>query len=524
MELDAYLAGLRSEGELVDSGVFEMDPVAALQKLEKFQYAEPTTYFFPLLAAALPLGAAALAVSVQKQKIAFHYTGLELTQETLERLFCYAFSKNLPGLRHLALGVLGATRGERTRVELAADTLRATFVDHQLKILPTGGPADGFRVEVQRTGWAARLLGAGPALETPSSRNLSVLLAHCPVPVSWNGKILSEQLAWPAVPWRRVLQHRQGRYEVRPSGEIRPSPGDFSAELALDVDEGVLHWVVDGVTFAEDPQQLGFPRARVVLAGPWKLDASYRRLVRDEARQQALEAVRAELESMVSERKFRMLLTPSHLDIQAHLVSRLTLREDEFGLDRLYLHLLRDLEEAYSEGLSVPYHSLLVAACQHFRRQHSAESNFELWYRASMLLTRDPLAAIYCENWEMAKELAEQVYGTMPAQRRHFLVRCWAWWRCVRLPEEWEAWSREVLDILPREGDDPIVELEESDSFLDRALEPLHRAESARALVDWCLAARPLVPLKYTFVHAHLDKGIREGENRLAAQRYRGIY
>ncbi|MFN8611975.1 MAG: hypothetical protein U0931_30800 [Vulcanimicrobiota bacterium] len=522
MELEAYLAGLRSEGELVDSGVFEMDPVVALRKLEKFQYAEPTTYFYPLLAAALPLGAAALSVTVARQKIVFHYTGAELNQETLERLFCYAFSKNLAGLRHLALGVLGATRGERTRVELAAGTLRATFLEHQLKQLPPGPASDGFRLEIHRTGWAARLLGVGPGLETPSPQNIQVLLAHAPLPVSWNGRVVSQQLAWPQLPWRRTLQHRRGLYEVKSGGEIKPSPGDFSAELALDVEEAVLHWVVDGVTFAEDPQQLGFPRARVVLVGPWKLDVSYRRLVRDEARQQALEAARAELESMVVERKFRMLLTPSHLDIQAHLVSRLTLREDEAGVERLYLHLLNDVEVAYQEGLDVPPHSLLLSVCRHFREKYSPEQGFELWYRASTLLTRAPLAALYCQTWEQAKDLAEQVYGTMPSRRRHFLVRCWAWWCCVRPPEEWEDWSREVLAILPREGDDPIVELEQNDELLDRALEPLHSAESPQALIDWCLAGRPLVPLRYTFVHAHFDKGIREGENRRAALRYRG--
>ncbi|MBS2035371.1 hypothetical protein JST97_10305 [bacterium] len=522
MELDAYLAGLRSEGELVDSGVFEMDPVVALQKLEKFQYAEPTTYFFPLLAAAQPLGAAALSVTSQKQKIIIHYAGAELNQETLERLFCYAFSKNLAGLRHLALGVLGATRGERIRVELASGALRATFLDHRLKLLPPGPPGDGFRVEVHRTGWAGRLLGLGPALEVPSEQSLQVFLAHCPLPVSWNGKVLSQRLAWPQIPWRRVLQHRQGLYEVRTAAEIRPSPGNFSAELGLDV-EAALHWVVDGVTFAEDPQQLGFPQARVVLCGPWKLDASYRRLVRDEHRQQALEAVRAELESMVVERKYRMLLTSSHLDIQAHLVTRLTLREDEGGIDQLYRHLLLDMETAHQEGVELPDHPLMLAVCQHFRRHYSPEQGFEFWYRASMLLTRAPLAALYCQSWELAKELADQVYGTMPAQRRHFLVRCWAWWGCASPPEEWEEWTREVMEILPREGDDPVVEREQNDDLLDRALEPLHQAESPRALVEWCQAGRQLVPLKYIFVHAHFDKGIREGENRLAAMRYRGL-
>lgn len=522
MELEAYLAELRSEGDLIDSGVFEMDPVVALQKLEKFQYAEPTTYFYPLLSAAVPLGAAALAVTVQKQKIVLHYGGAELSQETLERLFCYAFSKNLAGLRHLALGVLGAYRGERTRVEIVSGTMRATFVDHRFKPLPDGPPSDGFRIEVHRTGWAARLLGVGPGLDTPSQQSLQVFLAHCPAPVSWNGRVVSAQLPWPAVPWSRVLQHRRGLYEVRASGDIRPSPGDFSAEIALDVEPAALHWVVDGVTFAEDPLQLGFPRARVALSGPWKLDASYRRLVRDEVRQRALEAVCQELESMVVERKYRLLLEPGHLDIQAHLVSRLTLREDEAGIDRLYRHLLQDMEDAYQDKLDVPAHGLLMATCRHFREKYSSQEGFEWWYRASMLLTRAPLAALYCQDWELARQLADEVYGTMPAERRHFLVRCWAWWRCATPPEEWEDWAREVLEILPREGDDPIIEREKNDDFLDRAMEPIHSAESPQALIDWCLAGRQLVPLTYIYVHAHFDKGIRDGENRRAAQRYRG--
>jgi hypothetical protein len=524
VELEAYLAELRSEGDLVDSGVFEMDPLVALQKLEKFQYAEPTTYFYPLLAAAVPLGAAALAVTVQKQKIAFHYTGAELSLETLERLFCYAFSKNMAGLRHLALGLLGAYRGERTRVEMASGSLRATFLDHRFKLLSEGPPCDGFRAEVQRTGWAARLLGAGPALETPSEQQLQVLLAHCPAPVSWNGRLVSRQLPWPKVPWSRVLQHRLGMYEVRAGGEIRPSPGNFSAEIALDVEPAALHWVVDGVTFAEDPQQLGFPRARVALSGPWKLDASYRRLVRDEARQQALEAVRLELESMVVERKYRLLLEPGHLDIQAHLITRLTLREDEAGVERLYKHLLKDLENAYQDQLAVPKHELLLQACRHFRQHYGVHQAFELWFRASTLLTRHPLVELYVDNWETALQLAEDVYGTMPAQRRIFLLNCWCRWEVAYPPmeEDWKDWAQQVQDILPREGDETAIQREETDRLMGRYLHPLHSGPP-QALVDWCRQARAIVPLGYIHIHAHLDNGVREGENRLAARRYRGI-
>jgi hypothetical protein len=520
VELDAFLADLRAEGALVDSGQFEMDPVVALQKLEGFQYAEPTTYFYPLLAASVGLGASSLAVTVEKNKIGLHYDGPELSQEVLERLFAYAFSKFQPGLRHLALGVLGATRTPSTQVEILAGEVRATFVDHKLKALPQPTSRDGLRVEVHRKGWAARLLGLGPALEHPSPAQMQLFLRYCSCPVSWNGVIVSSG-QWPLAPWSRSLLHSRGLYEVPQTTDSRTSPGDFSALLSLDVAEAALHWVVDGMNYAEDPLQLGFPHARVVLVGPWKLDISYRRLVRDEAHETALDAVRRELETMVLERKFRMRLIPSHLDIQAHLVTRLTLREDESSIEKLYKNLMADLETAYLEELEVPKHSLLFAACRYFRDNYDADENFEGWYRASTLLTRPPLAELYCTTWELAKNLAHDVYGTMPSDYRRFLVRCWAWWQCARPSEESLDWCREVLDLLPREGDDPIVERETTDRLLGRCLEPLHSLE-AQAILEFAQAGRTIVPLKYLHIHAHFDRGIREAENRLAANRYKG--
>lgn len=520
VELEAFLADLRAEGELVDSGHFEMDPVVALQKLEGFQYAEPTTYFYPLLAACVGLGASSLAVAADRKKIGLHYEGPELSQEILERLFAYAFSKLQPGLRHLALGVLGAMRTPNTQVEILAGPVRATFVEHRFQALPLQASRDGLRVEVHRKGWAARLLGLGPALEHPTLAQLQLLLRYCPCPVSWNGMIVSAG-SWPKPGWTRTLLHRRGLYEVPQSPDQRTSPGEFSALLTLDVEEAALHWVVDGMNFAEDPAQLGFPHARVVLVGPWKLDISYRRLVRDEAHETALETVRRELEAMVLERKFRMGLVPTHLNIQAHLVTRLTLRDDQASIEKLYKHLMSDVENAYLEELEVPKHSLLLGACRYFRDNYSAEEHFEVWFRASTLLTRAPLAELYCTCWELAKQLAHEVYGTMPADYRRFLVRCWAWWECARPSEEDPNWTREVLAILPREGDDPILEREITDKLVGLRLEPLHALEP-RVIIDFAHAGRELVPLKYLKIHHHFDEGIRVAENRLAADRYKG--
>lgn len=520
MELDAFLADLRAEGELVDSGQFEMDPVVALQKLEGFQYAEPTTYFYPLLAACVGLGASALAITVEKKKISLHYAGCEPSQETLERLFAYAFSKFQPGLRHLALGVLGATRTPHTQVELLTGAVRATFLDHKFQALSQLTPRDDLRVEVHRTGWAARLLGLGPALEHPSLAQMQVFLRYCPCPVSCNGVMVSSS-QWPLVPWSRSLLHRRGVYEVPQSADTRTSPGEFSALLSLDVEEAALHWVVDGMNFAEDPLQLGFPHARAVLVGPWKLDISYRRLVRDEAHEVALETVRMELESMVLDRKFRLLLVPSHLNIQAHLVTRLTLRDDQSSIEKLYTNLMADLENAYLEDLEVPKHSLLLAACRYFRDKDGADENFERWFRASTLLTRPPLAELYCTSWQLAKSLAHDVYGTMPSEYRRFLVRCWAWWRCAQPSEEELDWTRQVLALLPREGDDPVVDRETTDKLLGRCLEPIHSLEP-QDILEFAQAGRQFVPLQYLHIHAHFDRGIREAENRLAAERYKG--
>ena len=519
--LDSFLTGLCAEGSLVDSGTFQLDPKAALEKLENFHYAEPTTYFFPLVAAAAPLRASGLKVSITATRLSLFYHCAPLDLDRLQNLFCFAFSSRREGLRHLALGVLGATRLEKVRVEICSGPHRLGYAQRQSQVLPCEGTVPGIRVEVERIGWAARL-GLAQPLAAPMLTRLQSFLRFCPVPVEWNQTNMGGLTQWPKAASMLTLSDAHGDHQVPPSPDTRLSPGDYSAQLSLNVSDPGLHWVVDGMTFSEDPRLLGFPWARAVLVGPWNTDISYQRLVRDEIYEQVLEQTREHLEDLALRLKPRIQLESKLLDISAHLAARWKIHGYESRVEQLYLAVLEALEsvEAFQDEYSLG-HTLLGEACRHFRQKYSPTNNFTLWFRASSLLTRPVLASYWCQTWEAAVELAEQVFSPDTPAYRRFLLQVWGLWGLAAPPSLWSQWSQQVLLLLPQPGDVAVTELEELDKAVAGQM-VLPDVVDASEIVTFCQQARGRLPLPFLNIHHRLDDWEQQATFRHRADRYRG--
>jgi hypothetical protein len=525
LTLDSYLHSLCAEASWVDSGAFQLDAKVALEKLENFQYAEPTTYFFPLVAAAAPLKARGLRVSITSTQLRFFYHCAPLELDKLQGLFRFAFSPRREGLRHLALGVLGATRLQKVRVEISSGAHRVGFAQRQSQVLPSLEPVAGIQLDIQRTGWAARgwalRLGLSTPLETPPLGRLQSFLRYCPVPVEWNRHNMGGLTDWPKAPAMLTLTDAHGEYPVPQIPSSRLSPGEYSAVLALQVQEPGLHWVVDGMTFSEDPKLLGFPWARAVLVGPWNTDVSYQRLVRDELYQRVLEQTREHLEVLALQLKPRIELQEQKLDIMAHLAARWKIDDQDSRVEELYLAVMQALEAVDSDHYEFALsHSLLGEACRHFRLKYSSVTHFTLWFRASSLLTRPALAPFWCHTWELSVELAEQVFGAGTPPYRRFLLQVWGLWGCASPSLVWSEWRQHVLLILPRAGDVGVTELEEFDQAVARQMYLVEGA-AAEEIIDFCQQARGQMPVQFLSIHNRLDNLEQEATFRLRAERYR---
>lgn len=494
LSLDGFLADLCQEGVRVDSGRFEVDAEAALRKLERFSYAEPTTFFFPLLAASTGLGAKTLEVQLRPREAIWHYRCPVIEQEILDQLFRFAFDDRRRGLRHLALGVLGASRQPGVRLEIASGSQRGLFSDPEFRWSPCPEPVEGIRLRIFRSGWAARW-GLGPPLERPPDLKVQSFLRSSPTLVYWGSQVLGDS----APPRARVVQTFSGVYQ---------------ATLGLGAESPGLHWVVDGMTFSEDPQLLGFPGTVAVLSGNWKIDISYQRLIRDETYQRVLEEVRQRLEEMVM--GLRPLLIPEQerLDLCQHLTARWKVSGQEKALRNLYLEAIEAMER-WGEELEF-YHPLLLAACLYFRE---ASPQADLRRRASRLLCGASLSMAYAQSrsWEEVRDLSSDVFGMKTPRYRRFLLHCLV---SGAIATREAAKLREaLLEALPRQGDIPEVEIERWDPALANLLPSEGSYEKQ---MEFLSAVRRLVSPKFMHLHSRLDRIEQQADFEMRANRYKG--
>lgn len=192
------------KGELLATGRFRVDRRRALQKMERFQLADPLAYTLELVAAAVCAGASAIHVENDSDDFALRWEGEAPTRDELDGLFDHLFARAPEGraraLQHLALGVLGALgQAPRwVRVDRAAHAgepaLRLAVADPaETRAEEHAHDVVGTRVHVrQKVSFAnlaeALLLGVHGA---PEERLLRARARWCPVPLLLNGAPLA---------------------------------------------------------------------------------------------------------------------------------------------------------------------------------------------------------------------------------------------------------------------------------------------------------------------------------------------
>lgn len=362
--LDDYLSSLLQEGERVSSGVFELDPRLALQKLQNFQWESPQAYAVPLLASSYHLGAAHIEFRPGSSMSQVEMAGIRpIAADELRNLFSYAFSNREPGLRHLALAVLCALRFPGAAVKIHTGSERATFsVLGEPKLEQESQPLhEGLRFQIIRLGWQSRL-GLGSALVSPDRRLLAARAAHSPVSLRWQGQPQSK----PPLPSCRAAETYVHEGCPLPpgwsAGELFSSPGRFSAWIGLGCEDAGLVWMTDGLSFREDSAALGFPWVQVWAVAPLRVDASYRFVVRDSLYAEVVEHLCARVESMVA-RHFRLTLEdPVALDLLRAVMVRWLLT----GQEKLLLALRRRLLQMAADprAWGAHFHPTVEMACQ----------------------------------------------------------------------------------------------------------------------------------------------------------------
>ncbi len=233
--LDAVVAASRAGAQQVEEGRFRLDWQKALDKIKRFQLADPHRYVLELVPAAIASGASAIGVTTDADDVHFSFDGQPYSEEELTRLFDYLFAQDvsLVRVRQLALAVNSAlglqpkwvivesgdgTVGHRMRL--------STYKDHRVESLAGEEVPRGTRVHVrERVSW--KVMGDLFRTENAEDRLLADSCLHSPVPLVLNGSDVRRPVEGLSRA-RRTFQHGEIRGEVL-------LPVDIIAGSSLDV-------------------------------------------------------------------------------------------------------------------------------------------------------------------------------------------------------------------------------------------------------------------------------------------------
>jgi hypothetical protein len=241
--------------EFLAKGTFRVDRRRALEKMEKFQLADPIAYVLELVAAAVTAGAALIEVTNDADDLVIAWQGELPTRAELDGVFDALFgaadTPRAAMLQHLAMGVLGAL-GQSPRwlhIDRGAvagePALRLAVVDPtETRALDTQHDARAIRVHVRQ---APSLAVLGKALtglftEPPETRLLRARTRWCPVPILVGGKPLLST----------------GAPRPTPLGAPAVTAGETPSELWLVRDtKATIDLVRHGVTVGQASRILG---------------------------------------------------------------------------------------------------------------------------------------------------------------------------------------------------------------------------------------------------------------------------
>ncbi len=456
--LDQVLADLLGEGHKDSSGTFQLDPQEALRKLRQFQLAGAGSYCLPLVVSAVYLGTSQWVVVCRGPRVVVRWEGGQHPTKTqLECLFQYAFSNHHQGLRHLALGVAAALR-EQNEVSLQVGQWRGKVLLDSI-CWTRVSPSTGLQLEIQRTGWKARLGLEAP--EPPNLENLRSRLKHSDLTWLWQDAA-QKRPPFPAAPIQELYEHP---HYPSPSGWRTPdtfqSPGDYTMRVNLGGLITGLEWLVDGLTFVDDPANLGFPGFFVAIQAPLRLDASYQALVRDETYVQVLEQVRDRLENLIQRRMRPDWSDRLWLDLMRALLVRWKLQGREELILKVHKRVL-DWCLSRPEAAGSGFHSIFAQACQSLLPELDPPTASRA---AGFLLQAMAEGQLEPPLWQESERLIDLAAGQNYEQRRH-------WMTCLgiratgeqQLPADKELW----FSFLPCGDDDLPMSLREADAALAR--------------------------------------------------------
>lgn len=506
--LDQVLSQLLGEGHKDSSGTFQLDPQEALRKLRQFQVAGAGNYSLPLSVSAHYLGTARWSLASQGPRLVVVWEGGQIpSKDQLEHLFQYAFSNDHQGLRHLALGVASALR-EQNEVSLQSGEWRGKVMLDGISWFRVA-PVSGLQLEIQRTGWKARLGLEAP--EPPNLENLRNRLKHSDLTWMWQGSV-QQRSGFPSAPIQELYESPQ--YPAPSSwrtADTYQSPGDFTLRVNLGGLVTGLEWRVEGLTFVDDPVNLGFPGFFVAIQAPLRLDASYQALVRDDTYVQIIEQVRDRLENLIQRR-----VRPDWTDrLWLDLVRALLVRWNLQGREELILKVRKRILDcclSSPQASGSGFHPVFAQVCQLLLPTLDMATGKRA---ARFLLQVIAEGHLEVPPWQESERLIDQAAEQNYEERRH-------WMTCIGVrskhdhqrPSDKELW----FSFLPCGDDDLPMTLREADRalallFTSRSVE--REAEFWQAFVEKGLLQ---LPVSYSETILALE-GVRNRANRYLGSR-----
>jgi hypothetical protein len=297
--VDALVEDLRGDGVAAEPGEFTLDRTVALEKLRRYQLAEPRAYVMELVQAASLKGATWIDFSVDTDDLWMRFDGRPFTADELQEVFAAVFRSDyddeIRAQQELALGLNAAMalRPRWIRVTSGTGGSRVTLDIQQ------------GRHEVEETSRRERRLRHG-------ERDLpAVTTVH--VKARWRPELLRRfvKSLRRALPEERILR-RRARYssmDILLNGRVialGPMPQGAVQDVRFDqenlrvvcglvpgFDPPKVHWVSNGAlittTELKGSGSEGFEA--VVEAGGLRKDVSRTNIVHDELYEEALRLV-----------------------------------------------------------------------------------------------------------------------------------------------------------------------------------------------------------------------------------------
>ncbi|MBS2038599.1 hypothetical protein JST97_26705 [bacterium] len=285
LELEDLLRSLQQEGAIVDRGSFSLDPSQAVEKLRRYQLAEPNGYLLKWVQAGVALGASCLRVQVSAARADILYEGISFKASELEQLFPKLLSSQVdPGLRALAVGLNSALGGSPHQIVLQSWDGDRGFEHRWRKTGPQQRPFQSASAVPASRLWLERKLSQTgrnwwsalrmPVLDGLFSKQATLgpeaallMDSHCllPAPLYLNGQLCQRPFGQPRGPQHHRLEvyfpgaQASLRCPVQTSASearnFQPGqPVDCVIALTEDAQQAQRLWIVEsGIILSTQP-------------------------------------------------------------------------------------------------------------------------------------------------------------------------------------------------------------------------------------------------------------------------------